>query len=118
MKKKVAKQIENIAKMIPPVHEYHASGYITVPDEETGESKVPYVYTVEVNHKRRLKEAYLKLGMEGVINYLESIKQLQRDREKIYRDQLSGGTDSVHDVPEAVEVLDTDQDKDKNVTTA
>ena len=35
------------------------------------------------NHYRRLKKAYLKLGIEGVKSYLETIKNTIKENEKI-----------------------------------
>lgn len=83
MKKKTIIQIREIASKLPVVYEQHMSGF------EWGEDKQPQpnLYLIEINHERRLRHAYEKLGMAGIHNYLESIHKLQTERnEKAKRD--------------------------------
>lgn len=91
MTKKDRKSIKGIAEKLPPVIETHASG-----GEYTEEDGLkfwkPNLYKTEVNHERRLRRAYQKLGMDGVHAYLDSIRQLQnKHNEKKTSDISSGG---------------------------
>lgn len=74
-KKKLTKQIKDIAGRLPRVKERHVSGYTG-----TGKEAEANVYDVEVNHERRLRKAYEAYGMEGLYRYLESINKLQIQR--------------------------------------
>lgn len=86
MKKKTIIQIREIASKLPVVYEQHMSGYELV--AEGAETKAqPNLYLIEINHERRLRHAYEKLGMAGIHSYLESIHKLQTERnEKAKRD--------------------------------
>jgi hypothetical protein len=66
MKKKHLKQFRQMAAVLPPVAEWARSG--------------ANLYAVEINHERRLRHAYEKLGEEGVMAYLDSIKRAQEAR--------------------------------------
>lgn len=88
MKKKTIIQIREIASKLPVVYEQHMSGFEFV-QENAGEDPKPQpnLYLIEVNHERRLRHAYEKLGMAGIHSYLESIHKLQTERnEKAKRD--------------------------------
>lgn len=106
MKKKTIIQIREIASKLPVVYEQHMSGF------ELGEDNKPEpnLYLIEINHERRLRHAYEKLGMAGIHNYLESIHKLQTERnEKAKRDAdaVLSGQDSVPQVTDPV-VSDTE----------
>lgn len=75
MKKSQIKQIREVAAMLPPVFEQTVSGFY-----EEDNKIVPNVVVHEINHERRLRKAYEKLGMEGIHQYLDMIKKLQQDR--------------------------------------
>lgn len=79
-KKKLAKKIREISVRIPPVKEEHASGYVSLVDENGVKAFQPNKYIVDVNHERRLRKAYQKHGMDGIKAYLESITKLQKQR--------------------------------------
>lgn len=79
MKKSTAKQIRDIAKRLPKVMERHMSGGLWDIDETGKEAFVPNIYDVEVNHERRLRRAYERMGMDGIKSYLESIHKLQKE---------------------------------------
>lgn len=82
MKKKTNKQIREIAERLPVVYEQHMSGFTVENGDPVGN-----FYVVEINHERRLRHAYEKLGMQGIHNYLETIHKLQIQRnEKASRD--------------------------------
>lgn len=117
MNKKVVKQIRDIADKLPKVYTQCMSGGLFDTDE-TGQTEfIPNIYNVEVNHERRLRKAYEKMGMEGVKNYLNQIHKLQKERnEKVLRDQISGRLNPVPDVPASVGPEDADQDPVEDVT--
>ena len=100
MKKKTNKQIKEIAERLPVVYEQHMSGYTVEEDKPVGN-----FYVVEINHERRLRHAYEKLGMQGIHNYLETIHKLQIQRnEKASRDAdaVLSEPDSVSQAPDPV----------------
>lgn len=86
MNKSDVKQIKKIAEQLPPVAEQARSG--------------TNVYTVPVNHERRLRKAYEKLGMLGIERYLDWIRglqdkrkeQLENEKKADEQGQLSEGT--------------------------
>lgn len=61
--------------MLPPVLEQTVSGFY-----KDDNKIVPNVVTHPINHERRLRKAYEKLGMEGIHQYLDMIKKLQQER--------------------------------------
>jgi hypothetical protein len=69
------KQIKEIAEMLPPVIEQTISGFY----QEDGKV-LPNIVSHPINHERRLRKAYEKLGMEGIHQYLDMIKKLQQER--------------------------------------
>ena len=85
-KKKLTKQIKEIADRLPPVKEEHASGF-TMEGDQPKLNK----YLVDVNHERRLRRAYETYGMEGIRKYLEYINNLQIKR----ADELAKHSESV-----------------------
>lgn len=100
MKKKVNKQIREIADKLPPVYEQHVSGGLFDTDETGKTDFIPNVYFTQVNHERRLRHAYEKLGMDGVRAYLESIHKLQLDRnEKAFGSKRDGESGVLPDQP-------------------
>jgi hypothetical protein len=62
------KYIKQIAKNLPVVMDQTVSGYYL----EDG-NLVPNIVNHPINHERRLRNTYEKLGMEGVKKYLHSI---------------------------------------------
>jgi aspartate aminotransferase-like enzyme len=84
MKKKLNKAFRGLAEKLPRANEWARSG--------------ASLYTVEVNHARRLRHAYETLGEKGIEMYLESIKKAQEIRkEKIENsgiDNQSGDNES------------------------
>lgn len=66
-------RIKEIAATIPVVREQHISGFSVVDGK-----RVPHMYTVDVNHQRRLRKAYSSQGIDGIKQYLDSIKELQK----------------------------------------
>lgn len=112
-KKKVNKQIREIADKLPPVFEQHASGYNT----ENGEF-VPNIYTVPVNHERRLRHAYEKLGMDGIRKYLDEILTLQKQRhEKAFGSNGQGESGVLPDVSETSGTENSVGDRNEDATT-
>lgn len=61
--------------MLPPVYEQTVSGFY----EEEGKL-LPNLVVHPINHERRLRKAYEKLGIEGIHQYLDMIKKLQQER--------------------------------------
>jgi hypothetical protein len=87
MKKKTIIQIREIASKLPVVYEQHMSGFEWGYNEEGDKAPQPNLYLIEINHERRLRHAYEKLGMAGIHSYLEQIHKLQTERnEKAKRD--------------------------------
>jgi len=72
MNKSIIKEIRAIARRLPVVKEAHMSGY-------TQEGK-PNIYTVAINHERRMRKAVEAHGEDGLIRYLEWIGSLQKKR--------------------------------------
>jgi hypothetical protein len=106
MKKKTIIQIREIASKLPVVYEQHMSGFEWV-EEVKGEDPKPQpnLYLIEINHERRLRHAYEKLGMAGIHSYLEQIHKLQTERnEKAKRDAdaVLPGQDSVPQVADTI----------------
>lgn len=89
MTKKEIKNIEMIARKLPEVYEQTVSG-----KEEDGS---PHLVNHAVNHKRRMIRAYERLGMEGIAQYLDTIKLIQQKRSARFRD--AQGAD-IHSSPE------------------
>jgi hypothetical protein len=109
MKKNQIKHIRGIANRLPPVYEQCVSGGTLVDDKF-----VPNVYTVQVNHQRRLRLAYEKLGMSGIMSYLESISKLQKERnEKALGDNGNQSVDVLPILPDSVGDSDTVQAQDQ-----
>ena len=104
MKKKIAKQIKEIADRLPPVYDRCASGFEMV---EVGDTKKPirHVYTVPVNHERRLRHAFESNGMDGIKAYLQTIIDLQKKRNEQLEKQRASE-------PSAAEGDVTDRDAD------
>lgn len=72
MNKKDVKYIKQIADRLPVVYDQTVSGFY----EEDGEMK-PNIVNHPINHERRMRKAYEKLGMDGIKIYLEMIHKLQ-----------------------------------------
>jgi hypothetical protein len=102
MKKEEAKRIRDIADTLPPVFEQHASGGDIEDRKIDGKEQkvlIPNVYPVLVNHERRLRHAYQKDGMKGIMSYLDSVHKLQQTRnEKALKDHLRRKSDFIHNV--------------------
>lgn len=81
MTKQERKKISDIADKLPVVYEQTTSGYSV----EDGQM-IPNVQNNPINHKRRMCKAYEKLGLDGVKQYLDYIRQLQEKRNVRLRD--------------------------------
>lgn len=66
------KLIKQICERLPVVNEQTISGFDIVDGKA-----VPNIVISQVNHKRRIRKAYERLGMEGVKQYLVSIQKLK-----------------------------------------
>jgi len=105
MKKKTIIQIREIASKLPVVYEQHMSGFEWGVNEKGDKEPQPNLYLIEINHERRLRHAYEKLGMAGIHSYLEQIHKLQTERnEKAKRDAdaVLPGQDSVPQVADTI----------------
>ena len=110
MKKKLNKQIRASTEKLPPVFEQHMSGGDFVDGKF-----VPNIYNVPVNHERRLRHAYDKLGMDGVRNYLDEIFKLQKERhDKAFGSNGDQESSVLPDVPEDSGDKDTVEPNDKD----
>lgn len=115
MKKSTAKQIRDIANRLPKVMEQHMSGGLWDTDETGKDEFVPNVYLVEVNHERRLRKAYERMGMDGIKSYLDSIQKLQKDRhEKAFGNTSSGEAVPVPDKVDPIGNNNLLNDESKN----
>lgn len=92
MTKKERKKISDIAEKLPVVYEQTISGY-----SEEGGQIVPNVQNNPINHKRRMCKAYEKLGLDGVKQYLDYIRQLQEKRNARFRDDQGSGVHNESD---------------------
>lgn len=66
------KLIKQIAERLPVVNEQTVSGFDIVDGKA-----VPNIVISQVNHKRRIRKAYERSGMDGVKDYLISIQKLR-----------------------------------------
>lgn len=116
MKKKITKYIREISDRLPPVYEQTVSGFYEDYNEEGEMVRYPNIVVHEINHERRIRKAYERLGMEGVLHYLEMIQKLQKQRNDNYKNQLHNDTDARVDdlveVPNDQPVPDTAVDTD------
>lgn len=88
---KAIKYIKEIASKLPPVYERTVSGYYMDYNEEGDMVPYPNYVVHELNHVRRLRKAYEKMGMDGIKGYLEMIHKLQIERnENVQRLDLPG----------------------------
>lgn len=71
------KYIKQIANNLPVVVDSTVSGFYQDFDENGEEKLFPNVVNHPINHERRLRKAYEKLGMEGIKQYLNTIYNLQ-----------------------------------------
>lgn len=94
MKKKITKYIREISDRLPIVYEQTVSGFYEDYNEEGEMVRYPNVVVHEINHERRIRKAYERLGMEGVLHYLEMIQKLQKQRNDNYKNQLPNDTDA------------------------
>lgn len=88
MKKSEIKYIRQIADRLPPVYEQSVSGFYEDFDEEGKTALFPNVVNHEINHVRRMRKAYERLGMEGIKQYLDMIHRLQLARSEQFKDGL------------------------------
>lgn len=80
MKKSDLKYIRQIASRLPDVYEQTVSGFYEDYDEEGKMVVYPNIQNNLINHERRMRKAYEKLGMDGIKSYLEMIYKLQIQR--------------------------------------
>lgn len=92
MNKQTIKQIKQIADRLPNVYEQCMSGGEWGYDEEGNKAFIPNIYNQPVNHVRRLRKAYEKLGMDGIKNYLEMIHNLQIKRNETAKSEIDSST--------------------------
>lgn len=85
MTKKDVKMIKQIADRLPAVYEQTVSGYYEDFDEEGQTKLFPNIVTHEINHHRRMRKSYEKLGIEGIKSYLEMINKLQIQRSELQK---------------------------------
>jgi hypothetical protein len=106
MKKKTAKYIKEISERLPPVYEQTVSGFYEDYNDEGDIVRYPNVVVHEINHERRIRKAYERLGMEGVLHYLEMIHKLQKQRNDNHKNQLPNESDARVD-----DLVEEDNDK-------
>lgn len=94
MKKKLNKYIREISERLPVVYEQTVSGFYEDYNEEGEMVRYPNVVVHEINHERRIRKAYERLGMEGVLHYLEMIQQLQKQRNDNNKNRVHNDTDT------------------------
>jgi hypothetical protein len=70
---------------LPVVYEQTISGFYIEAEEYK-----PNIINHPINHERRLRKAYEKLGMDGVRGYLETIIKLQRQRHENFVEKRDG----------------------------
>lgn len=87
LKKYNIKQIRSIAQRLPEVYEQSISGYYEETDENGNTKILPNIVIHEINHERRIRKAYEKLGMDGVRSYLSMIEKIQKERREEYARQ-------------------------------
>lgn len=85
MNKKEVKLIREIADRLPIVYDQTVSGFYEDYDEN-GEMKLfPNIVTHPINHERRMRRAYERVGMEGIKSYLDSIYTLVKNRNENFQ---------------------------------
>jgi len=94
MKKKTAKYIREISERLPPVYEQTVSGFYEDYNEEGDMVRYPNIVVHEINHERRIRKAYERLGIKGVLHYLDMILKLQKQRNDSHKNQLPNDTDA------------------------
>ena len=112
MRKDEIKNIKQIADRLPTVYEQTVSGFYEDYNEQGELGLFPNIVTHEINHTRRLRKAYEKMGLDGIKQYLDSIYKLVKQRneniqndkdnqrqdsavELIYEDVQAGSVDSI-----------------------
>lgn len=101
------KNIREIADRLPAVYEQSISGFYI----QEGKY-LPNIVNHPINHERRLRKAYEKLGMDGVRGYLEMIIKLQKQRHENFVNDGSRDSGGKVDQAEALDVSVQDQEKD------
>lgn len=81
------KYIKEIAKNLPVVIDKTVSGFYKDYNEQGEEQLFPNIVSHPINHERRLRRAYEKLGMEGVKQYLYTIYNLQLQHNDLQNSQ-------------------------------
>ena len=74
------KYIKEIADRLPVVMEQTVSGYYEDYNDQGELAMFPNIVTHPINHERRIRNAYKKHGMPGVLEYLTWINKLQLQR--------------------------------------
>lgn len=90
--KNIRRQAREIAAKLPTVINEHACGGSWGVNENGAKTYKPNFYTTENNHVRRIKRAYMRNGLEGLHNYLESIHKLQTKRNETISETPSDST--------------------------
>jgi poly(3-hydroxybutyrate) depolymerase len=80
MNKKDIKYIRQLAERLPDVYEQTVSGFYEDYDEEGKMVLYPNIQNNPINHTRRMRKAYEKLGLDGIKSYLDMIHGLQKER--------------------------------------
>lgn len=106
MNKKDIKYIKQIADKLPAVYEQTVSGYYEDYNEQGELVAFPNMVNVEINHVRRIRKAFERVGMEGIKSYLEMIYKLQIKRnENLQHDiELQRQEVSLADSPSGIPV--------------
>lgn len=85
------KYIKEIASRLPQIVEMTVSGYYEDYNEEGELVKFPNIVRHPINHERRIRNAYMRLGMDGVLEYLTWIQKLQTQRNDSVQNRTSPG---------------------------
>lgn len=104
MTKKEIKSIREIANRLPIVYEQTVSGFYM----EEGKY-LPNIVNHPVNHERRIRKAYERLGMDGVRGYLDMIIKLQKQRHENFVNDGSRDSGGQVNETEAVDTAVSDQ---------
>lgn len=85
MNKKDIKLIRQLSDRLPTVYDQTISGFYEDYDENGEKALFPNIVTHPINHERRMRKAYERLGIEGIKSYLDSIYTLIKDRNENFQ---------------------------------